>query len=39
MYAVTSGLIELASGAVVLINNDVEQATKLMISSQVHHVL
>jgi len=39
MYAVTSELTDLASGAVVFLNNNVEQARKQMIKSQVHHVL
>ncbi len=39
MYTVTSGLIELASGAIVFLNKNVEQARKWTIDSQVHHVL
>ncbi len=39
MYAVTSELTILASGAIVLPNQSVEQARKWMIDSQVHRVL
>lgn len=36
MYAVTSGVMELAPGAIILLNNNVEQARKWMIESRVH---
>ena len=39
LYAVTSELTDLVSGAIVFLNNNVEQARKQIINSIVHRVL